>query len=84
MALRIASPTDLDAALGALPVFSSLQVVLFPAVRLSLRVTQPRYVELVDDALQSHRVLAVVQVGCGEDNRIGEPPVGAVAGVAIS
>lgn len=59
-----------------IPVFPLPRVVLLPAEVLPLHVFEPRYIELVRDAVASHRVIGMVEVLPGHENDLpGSPPV---------
>jgi Lon protease-like protein len=59
-----------------LPIFPLPQVALFPGMRLPLHVFEPRYRDLVRDALQGSRVLGVPRLRPGyEADYLGRPPV---------
>jgi ATP-dependent Lon protease len=75
---------DIERALGALPLFPLPQTVLFPEAHLPLHVFEPRYREMVRDALDSHRTIAVVLIT--DDQRLdehGHPVIADVAGVGV-
>jgi Lon protease-like protein len=59
-----------------IPIFPLPRVVLLPAEVLPLHVFEPRYLELVRDALASHRVIGMVEVLPGHERELpGSPPV---------
>jgi len=59
-----------------IPIFPLPQVVLLPAEVLPLHVFEPRYIELVRDAVASHRVIGIVEVLPGHENDLpNSPPV---------
>jgi Lon protease-like protein len=59
-----------------LPVFPLPNVVLFPNVFLPLHIFEPRYREMVADALQSDRMIGIVLLKPGwERDYEGRPPV---------
>lgn len=73
--------SDLDPALGALPLFP-LPTVLLPGALMPLHVFEPRYRAMIRDVLDGPRVLSVVYV---DDPRAvdehGHPRLAAIAGV---
>ena len=59
-----------------IPIFPIPRVVLLPSEVLPLHVFEPRYIELVRDAVATHRVIGMVDVLPGhEDELPGSPPV---------
>jgi Lon protease-like protein len=65
-----------------LPIFPLAQVQLFPHALLPLHVFEPRYRELVRDALAGERLIAMASLEPGyEDDYHGRPPVRAIIGV---
>lgn len=59
-----------------IPIFPLPRVVLLPAEVLPLHVFEPRYIELVRDAVASHRVIGIVDVLPGHENDLPySPPV---------
>ena len=50
--------TDLP---GIMPIFPLTGVLLLPRAALPLNVFEPRYLELVDDALKSNRLIGIIQ-----------------------
>ncbi|MFT3773390.1 MAG: LON peptidase substrate-binding domain-containing protein [Minicystis sp.] len=74
---------DIAPALTALPLFP-LPTVLFPGALLPLHIFEPRYREMVRDALDTHRVLAVVLVTDPDQRDAdGHPEIAKVAGVGV-
>lgn len=68
--------------LAELSIFPLPNVALFPGALLSLHVFEPRYRELVRDALSRRGILAVARLEAGyEQDYEGRPPVHAVCGV---
>lgn len=62
-----------------IPVFPLPNVVLFPNVFLPLHIFEPRYRQMVDDALQGDRIIGMVLLRPGwERDYDGRPPVYAV------
>ena len=65
-----------------IPIFPLPEVVFFPETHLPLHVFEPRYVELVNDALDSDGMIGVVQLRPGWDkDYYGQPPTYKVLGV---
>ena len=59
-----------------IPIFPLPKVVLLPSEVLPLHVFEPRYIELVRDAVASHRIIGMVEVLPGhEDDLPHSPPV---------
>jgi Lon protease-like protein len=70
--------------LRALPIFPLPNVALFPGAALPLHVFEPRYRDLVRDALAGNKVLAVARLKPGfESDYEGRPPVLDVCGAGI-
>jgi len=70
---------DIDAILGAfpkrVPVFPLSEVVLFPGAVLPLHIFEPRYREMLDDALRGDRIITVALLKqCDADEYEAEPP----------
>lgn len=75
---------EIDAALGALPLFPLPQAVLFPGAVLPLHVFEPRYKAMIRDCLASHRALTVVQItDSGRRDEHGHPKIAGVAGAGV-
>ena len=75
-------PADLSAALPRLPLFPLPHTVLFPGALLPLHIFEPRYREMVRDALTSHRLLAVVLItDPATVDAHGNPVLASVGGV---
>lgn len=71
---------------GVLPIFPLPGTVLLPGEVLPLHVFEPRYLDLVRDALAGHRIFGVVAIRPGfEGEQLGAPPVETVgcAGLVI-
>jgi Lon protease-like protein len=69
-----------DSPVSLLPLFPLPNVVLFPGVVLPLHIFEPRYREMVNDALESDRRIGMVLLRAGwEADYQGRPPVHAVA-----
>src|SRR5580700_10422501 len=87
-ARRVESPAsgglrDLAAALPALPLFP-LPTVLFPGALLPLHVFEPRYRQMVRDALDTHSALGVVFVTDADAlDEHGHPRIARIAGAGI-
>lgn len=59
-----------------LPLFPLPNAVLFPHVFLPLRIFEPRYLEMVNDALQGDRIIGMTLLRPGfEDDYAGRPPI---------
>jgi ATP-dependent Lon protease len=79
-----AEPSDLGAALGALPLFPLPQVALFPGAVLPLHIFEPRYKAMIRDCLETHRALAVVQITDPDDlDEHGHPTIAKIAGAGV-
>jgi uncharacterized protein len=67
-----------------LPIFPLPNVVLFPNVFLALHIFEPRYREMVADAVASDRMIGMVLLRPGwEHDYEGRPPVYAVGGSGV-
>jgi Lon protease-like protein len=74
---------DLAPALSALPLFP-LPTVLFPGAMLPLHIFEPRYRQMIRDALESHRALAVVLIqNPALVDEHGHPAIAEVAGAGV-
>jgi Lon protease-like protein len=74
------SPTDLR----ALPIFPLPSAALFPGCGLPLHVFEPRYRDLVRDALAGNKAMAVARLKPGfEENYEGRPAVFEVCGAGV-
>lgn len=71
---------SLEAALEDLPIFPLPNAVLFPQAHLELHIFEPRYRALLEAALSSHRMMAIVQIQPGTDPE-GQPRIATIAGV---
>lgn len=70
--------------LAALPVFPLPGSALFPGSMLPLHVFEPRYRDLVADALADRKVMAVARLKPGfEDDYEGRPPIFDVCGAGV-
>jgi len=68
--------------LAELPIFPLPNVALFPGAMLPLHVFEPRYRELVRQALDGRKLMAIARLRPGyEGNYEGRPPVHEVCGV---
>jgi uncharacterized protein len=60
----------------SIPVFPLAGALLLPRSELPLHVFEPRYLQMVDDALASHRLIGMVQPMIGRDGPDpSEPPI---------
>jgi uncharacterized protein len=60
----------------AIPIFPLPNVVLFPTVSLPLHIFEPRYLEMVADALEGDRIIGMALMRPGwEGNYEGRPPI---------
>ena len=76
--LVMAKP-DIDAILGAfpkrVPVFPLSEVVLFPGAVLPLHIFEPRYREMLDDAVHGDRIITMALLKqCDAEEYAAEPP----------
>ncbi len=72
---------SLEAALSDIPVFPLGQVVLFPRALLPLHVFEPRYRDLLKDALGTNKVIAMALTPDAHDlNAEGNPRFSSIAG----
>ena len=58
---------------SVIPIFPLPNVVLFPSVFLPLHIFEPRYRQMLDDALRGDRIIGMVLLKGGRDD-IEEPP----------
>jgi Lon protease-like protein len=73
-----------EAALDAIPLFPLPQVVLFPGGLLPLHIFEPRYREMLADALRSHGAIAMVRLAEGApDLDDGRPAIEPIAGAGV-
>lgn len=80
----MALPELEDRDLEQLSIFPLPNVALFPGALLPLHVFEPRYRELVREALAGRRIFAVARLLPGfEQNYEGRPPVHEVCGVGV-
>lgn len=81
--LASGSARELAPALGALPLFP-LPAVLFPGAMMPLHIFEPRYRAMVRDALDTHRVIAIVLVTDPDKcDAHGHPEIAQVAGAGV-
>ena len=59
---------------GTIPIFPLPSVVLFPNVFLPLHIFEPRYRQMVTDALSGDRIIGMTLLKAG-DEADGDPPV---------
>jgi Lon protease-like protein len=57
-----------------IPIFPLPRVVLLPSEVLPLHVFEPRYIEMVGDAVASHRVIGMVEVLPGHEDELPQSP----------
>ena len=57
-----------------IPIFPLPKVVLLPSEILPLHVFEPRYIDLVRDAIASHRVIGMVEVLPGHEDELEQSP----------
>ena len=57
-----------------IPIFPLPKVVLLPSEVLPLHIFEPRYIELVRDAVASHRVIGMVEVLPGREDELPQSP----------
>jgi len=60
---------------STIPIFPLPNVVLFPAVFLPLHIFEPRYREMLADALRGDRIIGIVLLKGGRDDIEDPPPV---------
>lgn len=77
-------PSDISAALRALPLFPLPNAVLFPGSFVPLHIFEPRYRTMVRDVLNGHRTLAIVMISDLEHpDAHGQPAIASIAGVGV-
>jgi Lon protease-like protein len=69
-----APPPEMVDVPDVIPIFPLPKVVLLPSEVLPLHIFEPRYVELVSDALASHRVIGMVEVLPGHEDELPQSP----------
>lgn len=79
VAARVAATSQAANAIGLpseIPLFPLPEVVLFPGVRRPLQIYEPRYRDMIADALKGNRIIGTVLLQPGfEANYEGRPPV---------
>ena len=74
---RYRNPADVP---QRIPVFPLCRAILLPRATLPLNIFEPRYLQMVDDAMSTSRVLGMVQpASSGEDEEEHESPVSRTA-----
>lgn len=73
--------SDLESACAELPVFPLPQVVLFPRALLPLHIFEPRYRKMLEDALGTHKAMAMALVV--DAAQAPQPRIATVAGAGI-
>ena len=63
-----------------IPLFPLSGVILLPGGQLPLNIFEPRYLNMIDDALSSHRLIGMIQTSA-EAPRDGDPPLYTIGGV---
>jgi Lon protease-like protein len=69
-----APPPEMVDVPDVIPIFPLPKVVLLPSEVLPLHVFEPRYIELVRDAVASHKVIGMVEVLPGHENDLPRSP----------
>lgn len=67
-------PTGMVNIPDQIPVFPLPRVVLLPGEVLPLHIFEPRYREMVHDALDGHRVIGMIEYAADHETSIQEPP----------
>ena len=44
-----------------IPIFPLSNFILFPETTTPLNIFEPRYIQMVDDAMKSHRIIGMIQ-----------------------
>jgi Lon protease-like protein len=70
---------ELDGFAGTVAIFPLPDLVLFPGTLLPLHIFEPRYRQMVRDALDGNRLIAMVKLRCGWERSPLCPPVHGVA-----
>jgi uncharacterized protein len=78
---RAVDAKALLAACERLPFFPLPNIVLFPGMPQPLHIFELRYRQMLGDALEGHRAIAMVQPLATADPRDATPPVHAIAGL---
>jgi Lon protease-like protein len=60
---------------SVLPVFPLTGVLLLPRGQLPLNIFEPRYLEMIDDAMKTHRIIAMIQPEPDSDAGQMHPPL---------
>ena len=81
--INLPSQEELSEACAFMPLFPIPQVVLLPNTLLRLHVFEPRYVQLLEDSLQSNRLMAIPRLASGWETSTFKPPLHATAGVGL-
>lgn len=68
---RYHKPADLP---SRIPVFPLSGAILLPRATLPLNVFEPRYLQMIDDAMAGARIIGVVQPQGGDDDEQESPP----------
>ena len=72
------SPSDdatLDGMPGVLPLFPLSGALLLPRGQLPLNIFEPRYVQMIDDAMRTHRMIGMIQPDPHADDERPAPPL---------
>ena len=72
---RYQTPSDLPA---HIPVFPLSGAMLFPRWRLPLNIFEPRYLNMIDDAMATHKLIGMIQTTGGDRARPSLASVGCV------
>ena len=56
-----------------IPVFPLSNFIMFPKTSVPLNIFEPRYIEMVDDAMKSNKYIGMIQPKINKDSQI--PPV---------
>ncbi len=74
MAINIAyrSPKDIP---DVIPVFPLPRALLLPRTELPLNIFEPRYLQMIEDAISGHRVIGMIQPNEPEENASKVPPL---------
>jgi uncharacterized protein len=73
---RYRRPEDLP---PRIPVFPLRGAILLPRATLPLNVFEPRYLEMIDDAMSGSRLIGILQPDCVSDDDEAESPSGKAA-----
>ena len=80
-AIRTFDTRAVLAACERLPFFPLPSAVLFPGMQLPLHIFEPRYRQMIEDALAGHRAIAMALPLPGAGPKDPAPPVHAIAGM---